>query len=58
LRSRVVIDGLEVILERLAADRDAMLDDLSRLAMGEGVALDRIRGVIEDAADASACRPI
>ena len=41
----IVIDGFEVITQRLAADRDAMLDDLGRLSQGGRVPLDGIRRV-------------
>src|ERR1019366_8747647 len=39
----VVVDGLEMIPERLPADGDAVFDDLGRLAPGERVPLDRDR---------------
>jgi hypothetical protein len=32
-----MIYGLKVILERFAADRDAVFDDLSRFAKGERI---------------------
>ena len=40
-----VVEGFEMILERLAADRDALLDDQGRLGGRQGVALDRVRRV-------------
>lgn len=42
-----VIDGFEVVLERLAADGDALLDNKRRLDGGEGVPLDGVRCVGE-----------
>ena len=41
----MVIDRFQVILERLAADRDPVLDDQCRLGGVERVPLDRVRGV-------------
>ena len=41
----VVINCFEMILQRLAAHRDAVLDDLRRLAGGERVPLDCVRGI-------------
>jgi len=38
-----MIDRLHVILERLAADRDALFDDQRRLGRGECIPLDRVR---------------
>lgn len=46
-QGREVIDGLKVILERLAADRDALLDDEGGLDGAEGVSLDGARCVGE-----------
>jgi hypothetical protein len=40
-----MIDGFEVVAQRLAADGNAMLDDLGRFAKREGVSLDRVRRV-------------
>jgi hypothetical protein len=40
-----MIDRLQVILERLAADRDPLLDDQRRLRGRERVALDRVRRI-------------
>jgi hypothetical protein len=37
-----MIDGFEMVAERFAADRDAMLDDFRRLSQREGVSLDRV----------------
>ncbi len=41
----IVIDCFEVVLERLAADRDPLLDDERRLRSRERISLDRVRGV-------------
>ena len=37
-----MIDGFEMVAKRFAANRDAVLDDLRRLAQREGVSLDRV----------------
>lgn len=42
-----MIDRLQMILERLAADRNPSLDHQRRLGGGEHVPLDRIRGIGE-----------
>ena len=41
----VVIESFQVILERLAAHSDAVLDDLGGLAMSERVPLKRVGGI-------------
>jgi|SRR5271166_3158662 len=40
-----MVDRLQMILERLAADRDPLLDDERRLGGAQGVPLDRVRRV-------------
>ena len=42
-----MVDGLQMILEFLAADRDAMLDDQVGFGLGERVSLDGIRRIGE-----------
>ena len=37
-----MIHGFEMVPQRFAADRNAMLDDFRRLAQGEGVSLDGV----------------
>ena len=41
----LVVEHLQMVADRLAADRDAVLDQLPRFGRGERVALDRRRGV-------------
>src|SRR5450755_2854555 len=45
LHGFVMIDRLEMIAQRLAADCDAVLDDLGRLAARERVSLNGVRRV-------------
>ncbi|MDX2180539.1 MAG: hypothetical protein SFV18_13165 [Bryobacteraceae bacterium] len=40
-----MIERLQVIAQRLADHRDAVLDQLRRLSQGERIALDCVRGV-------------
>jgi hypothetical protein len=58
-----MVDCFEMILERLAADRDPLLDNERRFGRGESVPLDRVRGVgqfqivdVLEAPHSSACR--
>src|SRR5262245_41015291 len=41
----LVLDRFEMILERFAADRNALLDDQRCFGRAERVSLDRVRGV-------------
>jgi hypothetical protein len=40
-----MIDCLQMVLERLAADRDPVFDDEARLRGAERIPLDRVRGL-------------